>query len=233
MTNSIPWSRIVAEGVVIVVSILMAFGIDAWWDATLERGLEREYLSRLEADLESGRSRIGGYGDRFSDVANAVEQLIGRLASSAPIADTAELVALAVKAGQTGFSSDFLTYDATYQELLSTGNLGVIQDADLRQALVEHFRAARALVEEVQDLPQAYSVRVKSVLGYAPSEYERGSVTMTSESEERLLGAIFGGDGALMELRHLQSELRAGLFFGTAITAIDDLLAQVSATRRD
>jgi len=233
VTNSIPWSRIVAEGVVIVISILLAFGIDAWWDATLERGLEREYLTRLEADLESGRTRIDLYGTRFSDVADAVEQLIGRLASSAPIPDTTELVALAVKAGRTGFSSDFLTYDATYQELLSTGNLGVIRDADLRQALVEHFRVARALVEEVQDLPQDYSVRIKSSLGYAPSEYERGSVTMTPESEERLLGAILGRDEALMELRHLQSELRVGLFFSEAITAIDDLLARLSAPHRD
>ncbi len=31
MTRQIPWLRVFAEGVVIVVSVLLAFGIDAWW----------------------------------------------------------------------------------------------------------------------------------------------------------------------------------------------------------
>jgi hypothetical protein len=31
--SSIPWLRVLLEGVVIVGSILLAFGIDAWWEA--------------------------------------------------------------------------------------------------------------------------------------------------------------------------------------------------------
>ncbi len=33
----IPWLRVFVEGVVIVGSILLAFGIDAWWDGVQER----------------------------------------------------------------------------------------------------------------------------------------------------------------------------------------------------
>ncbi len=50
-TRSIPWPRILVEGVVIVGSILLAFGIDAWWDGVQERALELEYAERLRADL--------------------------------------------------------------------------------------------------------------------------------------------------------------------------------------
>ena len=32
MTNRIPWSRLLFEGVVVVISILVAFAIDAWWE---------------------------------------------------------------------------------------------------------------------------------------------------------------------------------------------------------
>ncbi len=32
MTKQIPWRRVFVEGVVIVGSILLAFGIQAWWD---------------------------------------------------------------------------------------------------------------------------------------------------------------------------------------------------------
>jgi hypothetical protein len=30
--RSLPWLRVLIEGVVIVDSILLAFGIDAWWE---------------------------------------------------------------------------------------------------------------------------------------------------------------------------------------------------------
>ena len=33
LSCQIPWLRVFVEGVVIVGSILLAFGIDAWWDA--------------------------------------------------------------------------------------------------------------------------------------------------------------------------------------------------------
>jgi hypothetical protein len=35
--NNIPWKRLSAEGLAIVVSILLAFWIDAWWDTRKDR----------------------------------------------------------------------------------------------------------------------------------------------------------------------------------------------------
>ena len=52
MTESpfIPWGRLVAEGAAIVISILLAFSIDAWWDNRKDIAEEREILLGLEAD---------------------------------------------------------------------------------------------------------------------------------------------------------------------------------------
>jgi hypothetical protein len=43
----IPWLRVLIEGVVIVGSILVAFGIDAWWQDRAERQAERDALAGL------------------------------------------------------------------------------------------------------------------------------------------------------------------------------------------
>ena len=43
--------RAFIEGVVIVGSILLAFGIQAWWDGLQEREEEREVLIGLEAEF--------------------------------------------------------------------------------------------------------------------------------------------------------------------------------------
>lgn len=49
--QGISWLRISAEGVAIVVSILLAFGIQAWWEARSDRDLEQHLLGGIRADL--------------------------------------------------------------------------------------------------------------------------------------------------------------------------------------
>jgi hypothetical protein len=48
MLSRFAWSRVVLEGLVIVVSILLAFGIDAWWDRRQAAGRFQETLGSLE-----------------------------------------------------------------------------------------------------------------------------------------------------------------------------------------
>ena len=50
MTRQIPWLRVGVEGVVIVGSILLAFGVQAWWDVRQERS----HLDAVLAGLEEG-----------------------------------------------------------------------------------------------------------------------------------------------------------------------------------
>ncbi len=49
-TQSIAWKRPAIEATVIVVSILLAFAIDAWWEERGERKAEVVLLERLKAD---------------------------------------------------------------------------------------------------------------------------------------------------------------------------------------
>ena len=56
--RTIPWPRVLVEGVVIVGSILLAFGIDAWWDARKERDRESQLLVGLLGDFETTRSDL-------------------------------------------------------------------------------------------------------------------------------------------------------------------------------
>jgi len=51
----IEWRRLLTEGIVIVVSILLAFSIDAWWDSVQDRAEEREILSLLRAEFEANQ----------------------------------------------------------------------------------------------------------------------------------------------------------------------------------
>jgi hypothetical protein len=59
MTGSrrpIPWPRVLVEGAVIVASILLAFGIEAWWNGAQERLEERQILSSLAEDFRTNKA---------------------------------------------------------------------------------------------------------------------------------------------------------------------------------
>ncbi len=54
----IPWLRLAAEALLIVVSILLAFGIDAWWDARQDRVAELRVLRNLRDEFVQTRDLL-------------------------------------------------------------------------------------------------------------------------------------------------------------------------------
>ena len=58
MKAQIPWLRVFVEGVVIVASILLAFGIQAWWDGRQDDLLVRSGLAGVLEELDAVRARL-------------------------------------------------------------------------------------------------------------------------------------------------------------------------------
>jgi len=73
--RQLPWLRVLVEGVVIVGSILLAFGIDAWWDDKQRRGEEQLVLESVLQEFESIRSNYSQ--DRLA--ADAIRESILQL----------------------------------------------------------------------------------------------------------------------------------------------------------
>jgi hypothetical protein len=73
-------TRLVAEGLAIVLSILLAFAIDAWWDASQEQRRVDGVLITLEAGLAESISQLD---ERISVISRDAE-LVRRFMSSSP-----------------------------------------------------------------------------------------------------------------------------------------------------
>ena len=136
----LPLRRFLAEGVVIIASILMAFAIDAGWDARQERERETGYLVQLEQDLVATRDD--------AERALELEQGYGRMLASLRAAlyedDFAPTDSLAYWFEYTLRSSNFEPVSATLEALIQSGDLTLIEDAELRRELVLY-------VDDVQD----------------------------------------------------------------------------------
>ena len=126
----IPWLRIGAEGVAIVVSILLAFGIQAWWELRGEVAEEREILVGLEAEFEALRSRLDPLarrnraGERLATMAltESPSEVMGRAE-----ADTLFALATIVNVLDRG--------GGPLDALLASGRLELIRDREIRTRL--------------------------------------------------------------------------------------------------
>ncbi len=129
MKPQIPWLRVFVEGVVIVGSILLAFGIDAWWEGVQERGEEQEILTGLRAHFEDVQARLDlwvGIGLVGEDLAaRALRNSQERLSNGA--LDSLMSSFWAVNVIDRG--------GGPLDALLASGRLELIEDRRLREQL--------------------------------------------------------------------------------------------------
>ena len=93
-TDSIQWKKLVTEGVVIVVSILLAFAIDAWWDDRQELQAAENQVSRVLAEL---RANVGILEDQEEYLSYAIEggkEFLARFGPQPVPTEVAEIASL-------------------------------------------------------------------------------------------------------------------------------------------
>ncbi len=231
MADQRPTARGLFEFVAIVLGVVLALAADEWRQGLQDRASEQGYLERLEADLTAGLEQIQGHRDRFVAAGKSAEELIHLLEQDAAGTSPDRLLELAVLASRTGFSRSALTYRTTYDELLMTRGLGLIRSETLRRVLIEHFRGADALLEEVEELPQAFNARFKRLTGVRAVSVIGGPESLGTIPQANLLRTLRTEPAVLEELRYFSAELAGGLYFDRSTQSLEELLAEVRTAR--
>lgn len=125
--------------VVIVGSILLAFGIDAGWEASQEREEESESLALLHRDVTRTVELARALQERSEARAREAREAVAALAVPSAISDREGLVRTVTTV--SGRSTFFLA-DAAYIDLLNSGRLQVIRDRVLRDEIVSFYQTA-------------------------------------------------------------------------------------------
>lgn len=145
MTKKIPWARVWVEATVIVTSILLAFGIDTWWQHQQRVGLERDYLVALLADVETVIS-VSEERIPLQIAANQVsDSIVASLWRGTPIADSA-ISDLWADLGQ-GYG--LATTLHVYEELVSSGGVEKVTDPSVRRSL-SHLQSRLDFNERIE-----------------------------------------------------------------------------------
>jgi len=194
------WRRVAVESMAVVLSILLAFAIDAWWDATKERERESQLLQGLLADFERTRADLEhrvGAASRMHRNTVVLRDLIavGAGRPSLAVPDSTILSAI----GGPTYQPAMTTLDAA----LVSGELELVRNVEIRQGIAqwrltladtfesEHLvrEIGTTRVEPLLSRDVALGQYFDQVLGWEAEEFAiMGNATLTPTLE--LSGAL-------------------------------------------
>ena len=130
------WLTLVLELVVVVVGIFLGLQVDSWNDARKDRVLEQQYLASLKADFQADIEELDEAIALAESRALLDRLLISTIDKGRVEGDPNEFI----WAVFSSFLLNFPSYTrATINDLLSTGNLQLLQDSNLKAAVAEYY----------------------------------------------------------------------------------------------
>lgn len=182
--------KLIAQGSAIVLSVLLAFAIDAWWDRLGEKDDERESLLTVQADLEATIDLLEDYADVVARISGASLSAYRALSSYVPsgardsisdlmVASTVRRTMRLPRSGYTG--------------LVSTGALRLIRDRDIRNQIIRFYADA----ESLQEIAEKNSTTHTD--GHLASVLIRGGLMLKRPIPQHILGLPLLSDDAIRE----------------------------------
>jgi hypothetical protein len=143
------------------VSILLAFGIQAWWTQVQERQQAAGYVERLTLDIESDTANWREQAEGFALKQERLEQVLEWLRSpSSGDLNEPELLNDLLQAGSHTYGGvAFRTRRAAFDELISTGSLRLLSPS-LRRALLEYYAEVAFYGSVVAERDTDYAKRI-------------------------------------------------------------------------
>jgi len=231
LKTQIPWLRVFVEGVVIVGSILLAFGIEAWWDGAQERVFEQEALARLEVEFTENLSRLApGRTGAEAVRAAAVHEML----QSTPGETEAVSVPDSLLVGLLG-TGTFDRVTPVLDGLLRSGRWELIRDPNVREAVATWERWLAQLVEREEFAREHVDTRLLPVLS------TRGDVSRVFSGLRAFGADVAESDGvtilcidnelkAVVAEKHARNEINASLR-AQLRARTEDVLAAISRSR--
>jgi hypothetical protein len=233
------------ELAIVIVGILIALEVSNWNEGRIDRDRAAHFLQRIHGDLLTDRRNIDATLAFWARVARYGDAAIAYGESGRPAEGPAWNTVLAYyQASQT---MPYTATDTTFEEMRSSGDLGLIADEHLRTELAEFYRQSsdKGLGRILQHDP-AYRTQIRAITPWDTQRYiwehcfSEASYygqtlvdcasPMSDQEAEALLGAYRQTPMLLDNLRTWMSLLRiSGIVLRNTRAAAEQLIAQTGA----
>ena len=125
-----------SETLVIVLGVLIALGLDDYWTDRQENVLELQYIKRIHTNVRADIEFIDQIRDRLERKFQALDAIAPIVRGREAVPDDVESFLRNVAlGGLVGASSVAWVTRTTFEDLVSTGNLRLIRDSNLRREI--------------------------------------------------------------------------------------------------
>ena len=131
--SQVPWPRILAEGSAIVVSILLAFAIDAWWEERREADESAAQLESLRIEFEEASDRLV---KQLGWLRESLEGTLDVIELMGPDAGEAEIVRARPAIGKSLNIGIAVPQYGTLQQVLAAPGGVTVDDSELGNLLI-------------------------------------------------------------------------------------------------
>jgi hypothetical protein len=150
----IPWKRVAVEATAIVVSILLAFAIDAWWDDRKEQSADREQLARVSLELRANAALIE---QKLGTVATAIQATSMFLSWMGPEPEPVPPEVFFEQWTTLYSIGTFALVRSAADDFLAAGQVGLIRNENIRHAISSWYSDADHLESQYDLLRVAHA----------------------------------------------------------------------------
>lgn len=131
------WFTVVVETLIVVFGVFIGLQVNNWNEARAEHQRAEEYLARIRVDLVSDMAQLSRNQSFWQNVADEAQVAV-RFAETGEMegASDWQILLAFLNASQ---SWQFTFIDTTYSELRSAGELKLLPDNELRNALADYY----------------------------------------------------------------------------------------------
>lgn len=137
MARSMAWGHALLELVIVALGIFMAVQVDRWREGLEELRREQAYISRLADDVQQDMEQLKA-SIELAELRRSFVLLLMDVAEDPSKALEAP-VDFILAVTQAAYTNTPALTSNTFDELRSTGNLGLLRDPDLKKALSDYY----------------------------------------------------------------------------------------------
>lgn len=168
------WTYALGELLIVAVGVLIALAINVWNNERLERGQERDFVRRLISDIEEDQRRFEFQLKAIDRKEASLLRLRTTFAGGGAI-EAAGFLSDIVSGANFGWSQ-IAAQRATFDDLLESGRLGLIEDADIRALIATYYEASVQALVRIDERETQYPALSYQLVPRGPTSASGNSV---------------------------------------------------------
>lgn len=177
------WTAIALDFVIVVVGVFIGIQVSNWNESRADQRRGLEYSERLGRDLQKDLAARQGLTAYFSAVLDSVDETHALLAD--PDSDPRALVISAYRASEVNYAPPTR---ATWDEIVSSGDAGLIPRAVLDSGVAAYFAADTAYISLESLAGSDYRRRVRRIIPLEVQKAMRAGCSDVRNDVQEIVG---------------------------------------------